>query len=299
MADSNPSADLVREELQKILASPGFARNERLGQFLRFVVENQLQGTPEHLKEFTVGVEVFGRKLDYDPKLDSIVRTEAARLRKRLAEYYEANGASHKIIIELPKGGYVPVFHTGAAPAVRRASFLQKTSIVAAATALLALLAAGLLFLAQKKTRAPVVAVLPLKNLSNDAEQDYFAEGMTEELITTLGKISALRVISRQSVMRYKGSKRPLPEIAGELNVDAVVEGSVLRSGDRVRITANLLYAPTDRQLWAETYDRDLGYVLALYSEVARAIAREIRVAVTPAEEALLAATRPVNPEAY
>ena len=143
------------------------------------------------------------------------------------------------------------------------------------------------------------IAVLPLENLSHDPEQEYFADGMTEELITNLGKVSALRVISRQSTMRYKGSKKPLPEIARELNVDAVVEGTVWRSGNRVRITANLLHAPTDRHLWAETYERDLGDVLSLQSEVARAIAHEVQAKLTPQEQARLATARPVNPEVH
>jgi len=143
------------------------------------------------------------------------------------------------------------------------------------------------------------IAVLPLDNLMNDPEQDYFVDGMTEALIAELSKIGALRVISRQSVMRYKGSEKPLPEIARELNVDAVVEGSVLRSGERVRVTAQLIGATPERHLWAETFDRDLGDVLALHSEVAQAIARKIEIAVTPQEQTHLASARPVNPEAY
>jgi TolB-like protein/Tfp pilus assembly protein PilF len=143
------------------------------------------------------------------------------------------------------------------------------------------------------------LAVLPLTNLSGDPQQDYFADGMTEALITNLGKISALRVISRTSVMRYKQTRKPLPEIARELGVDALVEGTVMRSGDRVRITANLLHAGTDRHLWAETYERDLRDVLALQAEVAGAIVDEIKIKVTPLEQARLASARPVNPEAY
>jgi TolB-like protein/DNA-binding winged helix-turn-helix (wHTH) protein len=145
------------------------------------------------------------------------------------------------------------------------------------------------------------IAVLPLENLSGDPQQEYFADGMTDELITNLGKISALRVISRTSVMRYKGTKKPLPQIARELSVDAIVEGTVQRSGDRVRITANLMHAPTDRHLWAETYERDLGDVLSLQGEVARAITSEIQIKVAPQEQARLARARPrpVKPEAY
>jgi TolB-like protein/DNA-binding winged helix-turn-helix (wHTH) protein/Tfp pilus assembly protein PilF len=143
------------------------------------------------------------------------------------------------------------------------------------------------------------IAVLPLENLSRDPEQEYFADGMTEELITNLGKISALRVISRTSVLRYKGTKKPLPEIAKELNVDAIVEGTVLRSGNRVRVTANLLHAATDRHLWGETYERDLRDVLSLQDELARAITKEIQIKVTPQEQADLASAPAVNPEAY
>ena len=143
------------------------------------------------------------------------------------------------------------------------------------------------------------IAVLPLEDLSHDPEQDYFADGMTDELITELAQIKALRVISRTSAMRYKGTKKPLQEIAQELNVDALVEGTVLRSGGRVRITAQLIQAATDRHLWAEGYERDLRDVLALQSDVASAIANEIRITLTPQERARLASTREVNREAY
>jgi TolB-like protein/Flp pilus assembly protein TadD len=143
------------------------------------------------------------------------------------------------------------------------------------------------------------IAVLPLVNLSGNPEQDYFAEGMTDALITELGKISALRVISRQSVMRYRGSQKPLAEIARELQVDGLVEGSVQRSGDRVRVTLNLIDAAADQHLWAEMYDRDLPNVLAIQSDITQAIAQQIRVKLTPREEAGLAPKRRVNPDAY
>jgi len=141
--------------------------------------------------------------------------------------------------------------------------------------------------------------VLPLDNLSGDASQDYFADGMTDELITDLAKVGSLRVISRASVMRYKGTKKSLPEIARELNVEGIVEGSVTRSGRRVRITAQLLDAPTDHHLWAETYERNLGDVLGLQSEVAEAIAQQVQVQLTPQQRAQFRSARPVNPEAY
>ncbi len=141
--------------------------------------------------------------------------------------------------------------------------------------------------------RIQSLAVLPLENLSHNAEQDYFAEGMTEQLITDLSKIGSLRVISRTSVMQYKGAHKPPPAVAKELKVDAVVEGSVLRSGDRVRINARLIRASADQQLWAESYDRDLRDVLALQSEVAKAIAGQIRTTLTPQEQTKLAGGAP------
>jgi TolB-like protein len=143
------------------------------------------------------------------------------------------------------------------------------------------------------------IAVLPLANLSGDPAQEYFADGMTEELITNLAKIKALKVISRTSMMQYKGTKKPLPQIAKELNVDAIIEGSVLREGGQVRITAQLIQASTDQHLWAESYQRDLRGVLALQGEIASIIAEKVRAAVTPTERTRLTSARPVNPEAY
>ena len=143
------------------------------------------------------------------------------------------------------------------------------------------------------------IAVLPLVNYSGDPSQEYFADGITEALTTDLARISALRVISRTSVMHYKDTSKTVPEIARELQVDAVVEGSVVKAGNRVRITAQLIEAPTDRHLWAGSYERELGDVLALQDEVSRTIALEIQVTLTPQEQTRLATARPVNPEAY
>ncbi len=162
------------------------------------------------------------------------------------------------------------------------------------------------IFLAWRfRSRAPAptgirsIAVLPLENLSGDASQNYFADGMTDELITDLAQISALRVISRTSVMLYKGARKPLPQIARELNVDAVVEGTVLRSGDQVRITAQLIEASTDKHIWSQSYEGELRDTLALQNRVASAIADQIRINLTPQEEAALRNVKIVNPEAY
>ena len=151
----------------------------------------------------------------------------------------------------------------------------------------------------QKVTHIESLAVLPLVNLSGDTGQDFFADGMTEDLITDLGKIGALRVISRTSVVKYKGTKKTLPEIARELNVDALVEGTVARSGNHLRITASLLQASPEKHLWAESYESEAGDILALQGQVARAIAHEIQVKLTPEEQKLLGSARPVDPQAH
>jgi TolB-like protein/DNA-binding winged helix-turn-helix (wHTH) protein/Flp pilus assembly protein TadD len=152
------------------------------------------------------------------------------------------------------------------------------------------------------KRSSPVIrslAVLPLESLSNDASQDYFADGMTDELISDLGQISALRVISRTSVMAYKRTNKPLPQIARELNVDAVVEGTVLHSGDQVRITAQLIEASSDKHLWSQSYEGELRDTLALQNKVARAVADEIRINLNAQERTALKSVRVVNPQAY
>ena len=174
---------------------------------------------------------------------------------------------------------------------------------VAAAAVVVVVAAAGIVWKVQSAARAqpPIhsLAVLPLESLSSDPSQDYFADGMTDELITELGRISALRVISRTSVMGYKHTRKPLPEIARELNVDAVVEGTVLRSGDAVRITAQLIDGTKDTQLWSDSYEGELRNTLRLQNSVARAIAAQIRVSLNPEEQAALHSATPVNPAAY
>ena len=190
----------------------------------------------------------------------------------------------------------------------RRAGWI--TPAVILSLGVLALLASALWYrLARRQiptpsaavSAAPIrsLAVLPLQNLSGDNDQEYFADGMTDELITHLGQMSALRVISRTSVMQYKRTAKTLPQIGRELGADAIVEGAVFRSGSRVRITAQLIDARTDHHLWAHAYERDLKDVLVLQDEVARDIANEIRVELTPQERARLAGSHPVNPEAH
>ncbi len=148
------------------------------------------------------------------------------------------------------------------------------------------------------QTNIQSLAVLPLENLSGDPSQDYFADGMTDELITNLGQIGSLRVISRTSVMQYRGVHKPLPQIARELNVDTIVEGTVVRSGGQVRITAQLIQASADKHLWAQSYERDLKDVLGVQREIANAIAKHVGSTLAP-PQIRLGSGRPTSPEVY
>jgi TolB-like protein/DNA-binding winged helix-turn-helix (wHTH) protein/Tfp pilus assembly protein PilF len=194
---------------------------------------------------------------------------------------------------------------TGDLAAPHRALIRRKTAIAIVALSLLAatpwVVLRLRLFLGTQASRShsiQSVAVLPLINLSSEAGQDFFADGMTEELTTDLGKISALRVISRTSCMQYKGTNKPLQLIARELNVDALIEGTVTRSGNHLRITASLVQAFPERHLWAENYEAEVGDALTVQREIAQAVAREIQVKLKPRERNLLAYAKPVNPEA-
>ncbi|MGC9969808.1 MAG: tetratricopeptide repeat protein [Bryobacteraceae bacterium] len=214
-------------------------------------------------------------------------------LRKVLGEEY---------IETIPKRGYRFVApaseisgEAALAPPRRSKRRLWAAGVIGAAVALLVV--AGWFWIAASASAS--LAVLPLKNLSNDPAQDYFSEGMTEALITNLAKIRTLRVIARNSVMRFQGPAVRLVDVGRDLGVGAVVEGTVLRSGDRVRINARLIDVKTGRLLWADSYERDLRDVLALQSEVAGAIAHEVRVKMTPQEQESLARSRPVDREAY
>jgi TolB-like protein/DNA-binding winged helix-turn-helix (wHTH) protein/Flp pilus assembly protein TadD len=310
----------------RMLRFDSFELDLRAGELRKRGVRLRLQGQPlqvlatllshpgdlvtrEELRAQIWPVDTF---VDFDHSLHNAI----ARLREVLGDSAE----TPRYIETLPRRGYrfiAPVEGLPTAALERSEQSTRATEVQppvkqskirsAVALALLPLVAIGLaIWLVQafshRASAAPAlrsIAVLPMENLSGDAAQEYFADGMTDELITDLAKVNALRVISRTSVMRYKGTKKGLPEIARELNVDGIVEGSVTRSGQRVRITAQLLHGPTDRHLWAETYDRDLGDVLKLQSEVALAIAQQVRAKVTRQQQTRLRSARPVNPEAY
>jgi TolB-like protein len=324
---------LVREHLKDVFASKAFAGSKRAQDFLQLIVEHALAGRLDSLRERMIGAEMFGRSIDYDTANDAVVRVKATEVRRKLAQYYQEAAKPPLVRIELPSGSYVPKFHWESQfeslpdpqpapypgpqpgenlPAATEPSAIATPSetprrrwVVAGTLAGLVLLAAiayiGFKVWPRGSPPEPehhAIAVLPLQNLSGDPRQDYFADSMTEELIADLGQVSASRVISRTSTMTYKGTTKTLPQIARELGVDTVVEGSVLRQGNQVRITAQLIDAETDHHLWARSYVRDLNDVLTLQAEVARTIADQIRIAVTPEERARLGRPRTVDPEA-
>lgn len=232
------------------------------------------------------------------------IETVARRGYRFIALVHAPNSATHSSS-EIPADGSAAESRALAEPISRKP---KKRAYVLAIALLIALAslgtlsfsssARGRLFGRANPHRIQALAVLPLADLSSDAAQGFFADGMTEELTTDLGKIAALRVTSRTSAMQYKGAKKPLKQIAAELNVDALVEGTVARSGNRVRITANLVQASPEKHLWAQSYESDVGDALTVQGQIAQAVAREIQVKLTPNEQTRLAVARPVNPEA-
>ena len=264
--------------------------------------EGPMMLTPESVSQTREGEpEKLRRQLAGD--IDAIV---LKALRKEPDKRYASVEAFSEDIGRHLEGR--PVMARKGTVRYRAAKFMKrnKASVMVAAflaVALIMLVVVGFYVLPRQDTRTrkeiDSLAVLPLENLSGDPEQDYFADGMTEALITNLAKIRALRVVSRTTAMYHKGTKKPLPEIARELNVDALVEGSVVKSGERLRANVQLVYAATDQYLWAGTYERDLRDTLSLGSEIAQTIAQEIGIKVTPGEQARLTSARPVHRQAF
>ena len=240
MESATREAQLIREELDRVLASTSFARSDRLSKLLRFLVEREVEGRHDELKESVIGVEVFGRRPDYDPKLDSTVRTEAVRLRARLNKYYSTEGSQDPLVIELPKGGYVPRCRPRAFGGRQRASAKPLWLAVGLVSVLVIATAAGMRWATSSEAPVPI-AVLPLLNLSEGPGNDYFVDGLTNEIIRQASGIAGLTVRSRTSSFALKGRPRTVREAGTQLNVEYILEGSVARSGPEVRITAKLV----------------------------------------------------------
>ena len=311
---------------RRVLRFDNFELDVRTGELRKHGVRLRLQGQPlqvlaallkrpgdvvtrEELRSLIWSADTF---VDFDHSLHNAI----ARLREVLGDSAE----TPRYIETLPRRGYrfIAPVDAGDLPALSGASDsappadlpghlrLTKSHALLLATVFAVIVISIAVWLARTSgtptsaaPRLNSIAVLPLDNLSGDPSEEFFADGMTDQLITDLAKVGSLRVISRTSVMRYKGTRKSLPEIARELDVAAVVEGSVIRSGQRVRVTAQLIQAPTDQHLWAETYDRDLGDILKLQGEVADAIAGQVRAQLTPTQQALIRRAHAVNPDAY
>ena len=243
----------IRAQLEKILSHGLFARSERMVRFLRFGVEQTLEGKAGELKEYRIGVEVFDRRGDYDPRTDPIVRVEARRLRSKLKAYYERDGKEDAVVFELAPGTYAPTIRerTPRLPVAPQSESIADVS---------------------------TVAVLPFANLSGCAEHDYFSDGLTEELIHGLTKVSGLRVVAWHSAERLRGVEQNIPEVRRQLHVDNVLTGSVRISGKHLRVRAQLIETQSGVYLWSETFDRQMQDLFAIQEEIARAIVRTLRV---------------------
>ena len=280
----------VRRQLERILKSPGFSRNERLSGFLRFVVEGHLEGKDHELKESVIAIEVFGRRPDFDSRLDPVVRTEAVRLRARLSEYYLNEGKSDAVVIELPKGGYVPRFRevgleeaireTAPTPEVASARSPTKFWIAFGVACFLVVLAAVGLWRIRHPSAPIAIAVLPLENTSHDPANEYFADGLTGELIRNLSIIDGLAVRSQTSSFAMKGKKGNIREAGRQLQAEYILEGSVLRSGQQLRVNVQLIRVRDDFAIWSGQFDKELNDVFAIQNDIAVGIVNNLRLKV-------------------
>ena len=278
MESAAPDSELIREELARVLSSAPFARSDRVSKLLRFLVDRHLEDRDAELKETLIGVEVFGRRPDYDPKLDSTVRTEAVRLRARLKTYYSAEGSQNPIVIELPKGGYVPRCRPRAVGGGQVATAKPRWLAFGLTVLMLAATAAGLLLWGLRMEPPVPIAVLPLVNLSDDPGNEYFVDGLTDQIIRRASGIDGLTVRSRTSSFALKGKPGSVREAGNELHAEYIVEGSVARVGPQVRINAQLVRVHDDVLLWSGTFDRHVTNVLAVQQDIARGIINALQL---------------------
>jgi TolB-like protein/Tfp pilus assembly protein PilF len=324
MAVIETSADSVRIELEKILASPGFVHNKRLSGFLEYVVRHYLEGNADQVKEIAIGAEVYGRKPDYDPRQDSVVRTEAAKLRARLAEYYAGQGASDTAVIEIPKGRYVPVVrfveikappdelrveeHTRSRTmieeeAVAKQRRASRFPIIWVGLALLAAVALAAGIWISRREEPPrsfsSIAVLPFRTVS-DSGDDYLADGITEALIARLTNLKGLSVVSYSRVRRFKDSSDEAARIGRQLGVEAVIEGTVRVASGQLRVSVHGVDSKSGYTIWAiDRFEATPARLLDIEGQLAEAAARRVRGQLTARERDLVTKSRATNAEAY
>ena len=293
--------ELIERHLARITARASFSKSERMCRLLRHLVENSISGQTDKLKEYSIGVDVFDKDASFDPRIDTNVRTEARRLRAKLTEYYESDGAADTLHIDLPKGGYALTFELR--PAERRAAAVHRdwkrnwTALILIAIAV----ASGAVWMySRDRTQSPQsIAVLPFVDLSPDKSNEYFSDGLTEELTDALTRVDGLRVAARSSAFQYKGKTTDVRDVGRRLNVDAVLEGSVRKAGNQLRITAQLNSAANGYHLWSRTWDREMNDVFAIQEEIAGAIAAGLGSPVRARRGGRLVRSYTHNLEAY
>jgi len=295
---------IIQEQLDRILASAAFSGSERHRRFLRFVVEQALAGETDKLNEFVLGFEVFDKKDSFDPRIDSIVRVEARRLRERLKKYYGEEGRNDPLVITLRPRSFAPEFEEASAHVETLKSRFLSRRIVFGALAVLVLggaITAGVVMLRKRSSRTEAprpasVIVLPFQSLSPQSEQELLGDAVADSIITGLTGIPGLRVISRASGRQVQESGRSPYEYAAELNVDYIIEGTVRATGSKIVISAKMTDTRTQSYVWAETRETDRDSFTGLERELARAVASRIRVPM-PAGGRLI--RRAATPEAY
>lgn len=295
-SEVHPQALEIRESLARIFASRQFSNAERRRKLLAYLVEETLTGRGPDLKEFRIGVDVYGRDAGtYDPRIDAVIRVDVGRLRTKLAEYYTGDGRDDAVRIELPKGSYSVRFQANSAPeAVHNAEPTEtprrrnwRPAALGLVTILILIAAIGV-GTQQRRTRSRVdsLAVLPFSNLTGDPAFDYFSEGLTDELTATLGRIQRLRVISRASTFQFKNRRETPREIGRELGVEGILQGSVQRSGDQVRVIAQLNSTSDGSQIWSAVFDGNGMAALRLEDGIAQAVAARLGDSLVPTRAA-------------
>jgi adenylate cyclase len=283
-----PTPEQTRAQLERILASAGFATADRLSRFLRYVVERSLAGEAGQLKEYVIGVEVFDRDERYDPRLDSIVRVEAGRLRTKLDEYYNGPGRADVVVIHLRRGSYAPVFEVRqnlsrdesivAPPPTRLAASRSRwrlgLGLVAATVGIAAVLAwrAGIWATAERPTSNQTIAVLPFATYSSESAEQLLAARLTDGVTSELARLGTLGVVSHTSALQYAGQRKPLREIARALHANLILEGTVTSERDRLRIQVRLVDATIDQKVWVEDFRGTPDDIPELQRQVARAV---------------------------
>ena len=260
----------VKASLVNMLASPLFAGSPRQQRFLDYLVTNTLAGDADRLKGYTIALEVFDRKDDFDPSLDAIVRVEATRLRNKLREYYDTLGKLDAIRINFPKGSYTLEISLQAAPVLERRT---SSSTPLNAPRLI--------------EDRPSLAVLPFANIGSDNAKEYFADGVVDSLIAMFSRLSGLFVISRQSSFSYKNTSKTSEQIATELGVRYLLEGSVQHADNQVRISAQLVDTQGNAQVWSDRYDRELKDIFVLQDELTQSIVSILQIKLDGAEATL------------